>query len=109
MRTTSYSLPADLHPHIELIQPTTMFARPLRQKSMVSLVPDQSFASNSSNGTITDPVTGVKVDASCNTTITIACLKQLYSAVGHNSSATNGNQIGMSVSFLCRSLLCYLH
>lgn len=58
-----------------------MFARPLRQKSMVSLVPDQSFASDSSNGTITDPVTGVKVDASCNTTITITCIKQLYSAV----------------------------
>lgn len=39
---------------------------------------------------------GVSVDASCNTTITITCLKQLYNAVGFTPSATNGNQIGIT-------------
>lgn len=107
VRTTSYSLPETLDAHVELIQPTTMFARPLRQRSLVSLVPDHTLASNSSNGTITDPVTGVKVDASCNTTITITCLKQLYSAVGHNSSATNGNQIGMSLGHVTEDCLAH--
>lgn len=36
------------------------------------------------------------MDASCNTTITISCLKELYNAVGFKPSATNGNKIGLT-------------
>lgn len=39
---------------------------------------------------------GITVDASCNTTITISCLKELYNAVGFKPSATNGNKIGLT-------------
>lgn len=45
---------------------------------------------------IADSVSGSVVDASCNTTVTITCLKELYNAVGYKSSATNGNQIGIT-------------
>lgn len=38
---------------------------------------------------------GGLVDASCNTTITITCLKQLYNAVGFVPSA-KGNKIGIT-------------
>ena len=39
---------------------------------------------------------GITVDASCNTTITPTCLKQLYNAVGFTPSASNGNQIAVT-------------
>lgn len=39
---------------------------------------------------------GVQVDASCNKTITVTCLKQLYNAVGYVPSATKVNQIGIT-------------
>ncbi|KAF9236232.1 peptidase S8/S53 domain-containing protein [Melanogaster broomeanus] len=76
VRTISYSLPEIMHEHVELIQPTTMFAEPV-------------------SGMITGPA-GNQVDASCNTTVTISCLRQLYNAVGYNTSATNGNQIAVT-------------
>ena len=39
---------------------------------------------------------GGHVDASCNKTITITCIQQLYNAVGFTPSAKNGNQIGIT-------------
>ena len=39
---------------------------------------------------------GGHVDASCNATVTITCLQQLYNAVGFTPSAKNGNQIGIT-------------
>jgi tripeptidyl-peptidase-1 len=39
---------------------------------------------------------GITVDASCNQTITISCLKQLYNAIGFNASADVGNRIGIT-------------
>lgn len=50
----------------------------------------------SSEGQIVDPATGVVVDASCNKTITIKCLKQLYNAVGYEPLADGGNSIGIT-------------
>ncbi|KAI6018299.1 peptidase S8/S53 domain-containing protein [Pisolithus marmoratus] len=46
-------------------------------------------------GTITGPA-GNQVDASCNQTITPTCLRQPYNADGYGTSATNGNQIGIT-------------
>lgn len=37
-----------------------------------------------------------QVDASCNSTITVTCLLELYNAVGFNASKTNGNKIGIT-------------
>ena len=66
------------------------------QKSTIHWGTSQDALANPpSGGTITLP-SGITVDASCNTTITITCLKQLYNAVGFNASATVGNQIGVT-------------
>lgn len=46
-------------------------------------------------GTITSG-SGAKVDASCNSTITPTCLKQLYNAVGYVPSAIKKNEIGIT-------------
>lgn len=39
---------------------------------------------------------GGQVDASCNTTITVSCIQQLYNAVGFKPSGRNGNVIGIT-------------
>lgn len=82
MRTTSYSLPSNLHAHIEVIQPTTIFGRFRPDKSMISIIEDAPAAVVSDGSQISAGDSGVTVDASCNTTITVSCLKQLYNAVG---------------------------
>ncbi|THH19894.1 hypothetical protein EW146_g1336 [Bondarzewia mesenterica] len=98
VRTTSYSLPQALHEHIELIQPTTMFARLRSASSSVRFMDaeDPTSGPEVETSMITDPVSGMQVDASCNRIITIKCLQQLYNMVGYTPSATNGNQIGIT-------------
>jgi tripeptidyl-peptidase-1 len=96
VRTTSYSLPEILHEHVDLIQPTTMFARFKAFKSTLHWGNQvQPSVLSTSSGTITGPA-GNQVNASCNSTITISCLRQLYNAVSYNTSATNGNQLGLT-------------
>ncbi|OJA15326.1 hypothetical protein AZE42_03348 [Rhizopogon vesiculosus] len=96
VRTTSYSLPEILHEHVDLIQPTTMFARFKAFKTTLHWTNQaQALVSNSSGGTITGPA-GNQVDASCNEDVTISCLRQLYNAVDYNTSATNGNRLGVT-------------
>lgn len=44
-----------------------------------------------------DPVSGVTVDLSCNETVTIKCLQQLYNAVGYVPKIpTKKNRIGVT-------------
>ncbi|KAF9021533.1 tripeptidyl peptidase A [Hymenopellis radicata] len=91
VRTTSYSLPDYLHPHIDVVQPTTLFGRWKNQNSHVIIEEDQTFAKETSllntQNTIVDPA--------CNTSITIDCLLQLYNATGFTPSARD-NSIGIT-------------
>jgi tripeptidyl-peptidase-1 len=95
VRTTSYSLPDYLHEHIELVQPTTIFARFKRQGSTIHdfgpAIENARFAS----GTI-DSGYGTTVDASCNATITIKCLQQLYNAVGYSPKSAKKQSFGIT-------------
>lgn len=98
VRTTSYSLPKKLHEHIDLIQPTTMFGRFKAAESTVYDFEDADVQLSNAEQSepIINSVTGVPVDASCNKTITISCLEQLYNAVGYIPSANIGNSIGIT-------------
>ncbi|KAH9005504.1 tripeptidyl peptidase A [Lactarius hatsudake] len=89
VRTTGYSLPAHLDKHIELIQPTTAFNRAKGQRTTFRFSPALNVAPLSSNNKISVAESGLTVDASCNTTVTVSCLKQLYNAVGYVPRATN--------------------
>ncbi|KAI0252044.1 tripeptidyl peptidase A [Lactifluus subvellereus] len=97
VRTTEYSLPAYLDEHIELIQPTTAFNRAKRQRTTFRFSPvPETSTSLSHDAKITAPDYGVTVDASCNTTITVSCLKQLYNAVNYVPYKTNKNAIAIT-------------
>jgi tripeptidyl-peptidase I len=55
---------------------------------------DRSTTGKSNGPAIDVPsASGGQVDASCNDTITITCLKELYNAVGYVPLANTGNQI----------------
>ena len=97
VRTTEYSLPAHLDKHIELVQPTTAFYRTKGQSTTFRFSPilDTAPPPSSSTGQISVPGSGVTVDASCNGTITVSCLKQLYNAVGYVPSEAK-NTIGFT-------------
>ncbi|KAH9482489.1 Tripeptidyl-peptidase sed3 [Psilocybe cubensis] len=95
VRTTSYSLPSHLHDHVDTIQPTTSFGRFRKERSTIfSATPIKEVAASKSEP-VHDPASGVTVDASCNQTITISCLQQMYNAVGFTPSA-KGNSIGIT-------------
>jgi len=97
VRTTEYSLPAHLDEHIELIQPTTAFNRAMGQRTTFRFSPAPDMApSLSSDEKISVQGSGVTVDASCNTTITVSCLKQLYNAVDYVPQATDKNAIALT-------------
>ncbi|KAG6333310.1 hypothetical protein ID866_5777 [Astraeus odoratus] len=96
IRTTSYSLPEILHEHIELVQPTTMFARfKALGTAMYWATNAQEGNVPTESGTITGPA-GNLVDASCNSSVWSPCITQLYNAVNYSTSATNGNKIGIA-------------
>ncbi|PFH47604.1 hypothetical protein AMATHDRAFT_151702 [Amanita thiersii Skay4041] len=97
VRTTSYSLPETLHEHVDVIQPTTMFAQFKGAKStLVWMDETETVEVQHGKTRIVDPATGLAVDPSCNTTITISCLQQMYNAVGYEPLADGGNSIGIT-------------
>lgn len=91
VRTTSYSLPEYLHQHIEVVQPTTMFGQFREMRSTISWpAPDESFLQNlASNGAELDS-SGL-VDLTCNHTITIRCLQQLYNTWSYVPEAVSNS------------------
>ena len=87
VRTVRYSLPDKLQEHIEMIQPTTRFGQIRPHWSQVLDV--QTYGRASGQASAQDPVA-----ASCNTSITPSCLRDLYNIEGKaiaNSSSSNNN------------------
>ncbi|CAD6448939.1 4ee354d2-c29f-48b7-a952-24051e52d9f8 [Sclerotinia trifoliorum] len=91
VRTTQYSVPNHLAEHIDLISPTTYFGK------TVANAPTKVTKKNTS-------ATKVTVDASCSTSITPKCIKELYNVGNYAPSATSGSRIGFG-SFLNQSAL----
>lgn len=91
VRTTQYSVPDDVAEHIELISPTTYFGK------TVANVPTKVFKKAT-------PPSKVSIDASCSTSITPKCLKELYNVGSYTPSVSSGSRIGFG-SFLNQSAL----
>ena len=75
-----------------------MFGRFKQQKSAIARVDQDTIITqpDPNAAPFIDAAPGLRVDASCNQTITINCLRQLYNAVGVVPSATNNNSIGIT-------------
>jgi tripeptidyl-peptidase-1 len=92
VRTTEYSLPAELHDHVEVVQPTTSFGTFKQMKSTLHFDNDEPAFAPAQGRVLAS--TGTLLDAHCNVTIDTKCLNDLYninyvgSASTHNSIAT---------------------
>ncbi|KAG7447496.1 tripeptidyl peptidase A [Guyanagaster necrorhizus] len=95
VRTTHYSLPEPLLDHIDVVQPTTLFGR---WKGMKSTVLDfEDFDLGNVANTAKFDSEADFVDPTCNISITVSCLKQLYNAIGYvPSDCNNYSTIGVT-------------
>ncbi|KAA1477121.1 subtilisin-like protein [Dentipellis sp. KUC8613] len=94
-RTLAYSVPRHLDAHIDLVHPTTMFDEMKDMRATFRLEDDKPLA-QSANGTVKGPA-GQDIPASCNTTVTPACLQALYRTEGYvPKAAEKGNRIGIA-------------
>lgn len=79
-----------------MIQPTTAFARLKSLESTIHSFNKETGQVEAQTNTPAISVSGLSVDPSCNSTITVSCLKQLYNAVDVVPSATINNSIGIT-------------
>ncbi|KAG6886113.1 hypothetical protein C0993_002632 [Termitomyces sp. T159_Od127] len=91
VRALSYSLPRELHSHVDVVTPTTYFGTMRSMRSTSFLQPlgkeealPADFDSNAA------------VPASCNNAITISCLRGLYNTADYVPAATNVNKLGVA-------------
>ncbi|KAL3482445.1 peptidase S8/S53 domain-containing protein [Aspergillus californicus] len=82
IRTLSYSVPRDIYPYIQLIQPTTRFAQPTMQAMRPNF----------------EPVAAKFADltADCPKTITPDCLRELYGLYDTEAKPDPRNRLGIS-------------
>ena len=81
IRTLGYSVPNDLHPYIQLIQPTTRFG---------------NFGSQKSTIVQPRPATSEQLGAGCDRAITPRCLRDLYGIDNTTSRPDWRNRLGIS-------------
>ncbi|KAJ4496871.1 tripeptidyl peptidase A [Lentinula lateritia] len=96
IRTTSYNLPEHLFNHIDLIQPTTMFARLSNMKTTLYRTKNDIAlgSSHAKELTLITPSSDSQND--CNYTVTLDCLQSLYNIIGYQTRAHSRNSIGLT-------------
>lgn len=94
LRTTHYSIPSNLVDQIDLISPTTYFGKTTAAVVIPSATREEKRA----------PVSKPSVAASCQTSITPSCLKELYNINDYSADANSGSRIAFG-SFLNESAI----
>ena len=90
LRTTEYSIPDDLTEHIDLVTPTTYFGKTTAQIP----VPKAHYPKSH--------IVPRQIDPSCATSITPACIKELYNINDYKPDPNSGSRIAFG-SFLNQS------
>ncbi|KAL1901014.1 hypothetical protein Sste5346_002078 [Sporothrix stenoceras] len=103
LRTLSYSVPDEIAEHVALVDPGNYFGA---VRSFAPRLGDLQFAERAPPTAAKAPskATTTTIDAACQTSITPACLKQLYQVGDYEADAKSGSRIGFG-SFLNQSAL----
>ncbi|KAE8448117.1 hypothetical protein EG329_009882 [Mollisiaceae sp. DMI_Dod_QoI] len=89
IRTLKYSLPSSVFPHVSMIHPTTRFGH---TKSMRSTI----FSMEDSDENLIEAPTPISfLNATCNSTITPACLRALYNIGDYQADPDAGSLFGI--------------
>ncbi|KAF4612315.1 hypothetical protein D9613_003707 [Agrocybe pediades] len=105
IRTLRYSLPRELHAHVDVVAPTTYFGTLKSMKATSFLLPNvdpvsvgdyvaQAASEKHSAGAASENNPGA-VLPSCNNTITPACLRALYKTYDYTPASTDKNALGV--------------
>lgn len=95
VRTLAYSLPRELHQHIDVISPTTYFSTLRSMRATSFLQPEiKALVEDIKDVLLPDP-TGA-IPGSCETMITPACLRALYKTEDYVPVSTDKNKIGIA-------------
>ncbi|KAF4622357.1 hypothetical protein D9613_009510 [Agrocybe pediades] len=94
VRTLSYSLPQQLHAHIDVVSPTTYFSTLKTMQDINTLETDRRPLNDEVTRAL--PGTAAAVPSTCNTMITPTCLRDLYNTSSYVPSAVGSNQIGIA-------------
>ncbi|KAF7563714.1 hypothetical protein G7046_g417 [Stylonectria norvegica] len=97
LRTLSYSIPDYVSEYIQYVDPSTYFGNP---PAIAPINPTSRTTPSAKE----DSPTKRSVDASCQTSITPACLKQMYKIDNYKPKANSGSSVGFG-SFLNQSAL----
>ena len=82
IRTLEYSVPEEIDPFLQMIQPTTRFGQPKTQTSLPSLMPVS--------------INIDEISEDCLTGVTPACLRQLYGLPSTKATPDSRNVLGIS-------------
>ncbi|RAK96168.1 S53 family peptidase [Aspergillus ibericus CBS 121593] len=82
IRTLKYSVPENIDPYLQMIQPTTHFGQPKTQTSLPGFVPVTID--------VDDP------NGNCSTAVTPGCLRQLYGIFDTRADPDPSNVLGVS-------------
>lgn len=82
IRTLEYSVPEDVYPFVQLVQPTTRFGRLVSQAEMPQFKPTAA--------------TFEELSADCSSTITPDCLRELYGVYDTEAEPDPRNRLGVS-------------
>ncbi|KAF9460533.1 peptidase S8/S53 domain-containing protein [Collybia nuda] len=93
IRTMGYSIPRELHHHVDIITPTTYFGT-LRSMRTTNFLQPEIKPIEEENLAI-DFSANASVPTSCNTAITPACLRALYKTSTYVPAATKSNKLGV--------------
>ncbi|TVY28234.1 Tripeptidyl-peptidase sed4 [Lachnellula hyalina] len=96
IRTTQYSVPDDIGSYVDLITPTTYLGKTV---ASMPRYPRPEFTK-----TKKDAPSKRDIAASCQTSITPSCIKELYSVGNYTPDANSGSVVGFG-SFLNQSAL----
>lgn len=94
LRTLSYSIPDEIQDHVALVDPGTYFG------NIQAFVPREYKPTTTKR----DEPSKRAVDASCQTSITPACLKEMYNVGDYAADAKSGSSIGFG-NFLNQSTI----
>ncbi|KAJ7483186.1 peptidase S8/S53 domain-containing protein [Mycena latifolia] len=95
VRTMEYSLPTELHSHVDVVTPTTYFGT-LRSMRATSFLQPQPASLESDAESFAAEISPLAVPASCGTTVTPACLRAMYNTTAYVPKATATNKLGVA-------------
>ena len=99
IRTTAYSLPGNLHSHVELVHPTIAFPSVKPMVSGSRFIPDSDapspktkiYSASAGNSTWNSTI-----DIACNNEIGLKCLQQIYNLTDYEPSPNSGSRLGIT-------------